>query len=426
MAASKDVYSDTAVAKGALESQAECTKGLAALRRAGTIEILQRTVGEPPSAAVVAAVRFLEVELSEYDRCDYIMSLCEELGTDVSWSYGTNLKGRADRELYCRIIRKSLTTESLRRVLTSPRGGWRVVEEVIRSTMSFAEMLRKVDPSLFTDVLRRERLEGGVVYRDEAHAVAFSSSRPVVLKWLVDDGLFDASLMTEIMIVSCGNALGLKMLVAGGYDPNSCCNTGEQPLTFRRRSAGMVDALVAVGAQVELLRPPLLLGCVLPSVAAFRRLLQLDPNRVKSLYNWEAFFHYCGDITPLWRLEVMRDFDYPPPSANDVAIADETFQWALFTFSFTNVRPSVDVDRDVALLWRRHTHFACKQKLKDRVVATLLCLKRLHSRFPRDMRHMLLDCAFGREVRWLKPLIQPRRFRRMQLSSPWMMGSEEF
>ncbi len=114
-------------------------------------------------------------------------------------------------------------------------------------------------------------------FRCEVQSEGFKCRDARILKWLVRDNLYDKRFNERETILTCGNVLGLKMLVAEGYDPNYEDSANMQPLSSPHCKKETVDALLEVGAKVELLN-----GRRLPSAEAFRRMLQLRPKETKA------------------------------------------------------------------------------------------------------------------------------------------------
>ncbi len=182
--------------------------------------------------------------------------------------------------------------------------------------------------------------------------------------------------------------LGLEMLVKEGHDPNHVSEHGYQPLSYVYL-ASMVDALIAVGAEVELLN-----GTIVPKIHALRRMLQLCPQQTKAVFGSDVLLTQSL-IPAILCAKLMREYDYPPPCPLILDSSSGDIAWALFNFKYTNRRPVFT--RANFIFWRSHTHYASPQKVKDQVLTTLLCFKRVVPRLPRDMRILLLNCTFGED-----------------------------
>ncbi len=172
------------------------------------------------------------------------------------------------------------------------------------------------------------------------------------MEWLIDDGLYDAEHNTQDTIVFCRNKRGLRLLIEEGYDPNHILSMylhfPFQPLTLGDRTAEMVDALLAVGAKVELLN-----GEVLPSVAAFRRMMQLRPEETRAVFSSETLMRLLArsgsrqrEIYRLEWVEMMREFDFPAPDMSGLRDSEGAIAAALFTFKYKNVRPPFGLSRE--------------------------------------------------------------------------------
>ncbi len=349
------------------------------------------------------AVAFLN-GLSDYERCDYMMTLAEELTANVLEAYIVGNPGRT-----LSVLSANSSERSCARVAKSPSGGVRLLAEFVDA---FGEEL-----TLFLDGLAPEfdfsvlrEVFGDELRLERAHRGAFSSSSPKFLQFLIREGLCNVSLIRPVQIVECGNALALSFLIANGHDPNYERWDGVHALTHPRRSAVMVDELVAAGAKMESLRWNF--DC--PSPAALRRMLQLQPELVKAAFSWNTLLI---NRPVLELMEVMREFDFPPPPARLLdGDAGGFIDWAMFTFGFKKQQPRMcETNLRVRIFWRPHTHVFCEDSIKKRVVAALLCCKRHCPRLPRDMRAVLLIEAVGRQP---LALIRDGRFADELASTP--------
>ncbi len=296
------------------------------------------------------------------------------------------------------LFRSDASEKSLKRILHSPRAGWHLIAERLDlSNASFGELLTavvpRVDPSVFTAYLREGAAEESRgydcyhQYLESAQRRGLKAASPAVLQWLIREDFYKPAKNRPSTIVSCGNELGLKILIREGYDVNYYDNQrGFSALSYPSRTAKMVDVLLECGAKVELLH-----GMVPPSVAALRRLLQLRPVETRAKFTGGSILSNCYE--PLRYAEVMHDFDYPTPDKKRVKDCLGSIPCALFTFGFMNQRPHVWHYSD--LLWRPHMHYAFPQATKDCVETALLCFKRVCPHLPRDMRNLLLVRAFG-------------------------------
>ncbi len=328
-----------------------------------------------------------------------MLTVCEELGEDAKVTYHTNVPfsspDRSDEVCTVVLCQKNLSDKSLRRMMQSPRAGWRLVSDHLSANhMLFRDFLASIaprmDPFIFTAALKQPRVEGSWLsnnhYVAEAQAGGFEAEAPVILEWLLREGFYKPERNRPSMIVSCGNELGLKILIREGHDVNFEDQRGYRALNYRFQNANMVDVLLDCGAKVDLLRE-----MVPPSVAALRRLLQLRPVETRAKFSSEAILNNCD--YPLRYAEVMLEFGFPTPDTTHMIDPWGSIAGALFTFGFTNRRP--EYGHISNLLWP-HMHYAFPQATKECVATALLCFKRVCPHLPRDMRNLLLVGAFGK------------------------------
>ncbi len=198
----------------------------------------------------------------------------------------------------------------VKRVLDSPRGGWRIFADCgVGWFVDFLFSLNKsFSLSFFTSFVKQHEVaKGGDDLRRGSQSEGFRHWDAKILEWLVRDNLYDKRFNKPETIVTCGNLMGLKMLVAEGYDPNYAGKYGTQPLSAPLCSKDMVDMLIKAGAKVELLN-----GRKLPSVNALRRMLQLRLTETKAKFTGEVSMRNKG-VGLLPYVEFMREFNYPEP-----------------------------------------------------------------------------------------------------------------
>ncbi len=369
----------------------EAMKYLAGPGRAGVAAMVSvggLMRGEAESRRLFASLA--KLPLSE--RCELVLKACEEEGKNIRCSY--ILTGKKFRTIAeCCILSSDSSPDSIIRVLESQFGGWLVLVELARRTertlVEVADRAGALDRCF--ELLAKEWSLLSGVQED-----AFKSSSPVTLEWLISTGLYDADRNSSYAILWCENELGLRKLVEEGRDPNGEAEWGngdlEQPLTASDRSARMVDALLSVGAKIELLT-----GRAVPSPAALRRMLQLQSAVTRKKFPGEVILRNLGrHERALYHVQVMREFDYPTPV---ITGAYDRFgvREASFTFQYIRERPPLRPRKDgtMRFLWRPHTHYACSIALHAAVKTTLLCLKRMCNQLPKDIRNLLLETAFG-------------------------------
>ncbi len=373
----------------------EATDVKTALRRAGTKEIVLRAVTVPPSAAVVEAVAFL-CRLEGFLRCDFVMSVCEELGVQASGRYSMQKYGLSD---VC-ILATFSSSETFSRILRSKVGGLVLVMDCVSNTFrEFGTFLLHLSDDFDFSVLT-EAVRGSNNCITSAHFGGICSSSSAILEWLIRDGLFNDALVGNLSLSYCCNSLALTRMVQQGRNVNACNWNLVQPLSQPLRTAKMVDVLIAAGAKPELLN-----GLRVPSVAALRRLLELHPVLMKAKFSGEAILSRGEEVDgipeeALDYARLMRDFDYPTPTVAHLKDANGNVACALFTFQYTHVRPRLRSGLSAEMLWRPFTHYACPQSLHDCVVTALLAMRRVCLRVPRDIRNLLLMRAFG-EIRFV-------------------------
>ncbi len=159
--------------------------------------------------------------------------------------------------------------------------------------------------------------------------------------------------------------------------------------------------LIQGGGKIELLN-----GMRIPAPNVLRRLLQLQPEAVKKVFDSDSIVEKTvierDEILSIVR--VMREFDFPPPDPHVLAnlrkaLSNHAYlgelDFALFTFQYSKERPK-QVPRE--LFWRPHTHFACCENTRQQVVAALGVMRRVCPRVLRDLRHVILVMAFGQET----------------------------
>ncbi len=253
------------------------------------------------------------------------------------------------------------------------------------------------DLNVFNFVLEQERAEGLDDMQRDVQAAAFRCSSAAVLAWLMREGYYNASRNTASSLVTYGNEMGLKLLLGQGFDVNAANEEGEQPLT--QATFEMADVLLRAGAKIERLT-----GTVLPWVGSLKRMLQFDRVKTMTVFSADVLISlWCRHNDSQWMflplLKLMRKFDYPAPDLSRLhPVCQEKLSFALFTFQFTSVRPRRVLSRSQFygdMLWRPHTHYACDDSTRARVMTALLCLKRICSRLPRDLRNVLLLKSFG-------------------------------
>ncbi len=187
--------------------------------------------------------------MDEYERCDYLMTLCEELNKNACSAY--DVAGD-----WVFLFGTGSSERSLRRVFESSCGGRFVLDHYLAEDVNdgfgvFLDALASdMDLSLFTGFLRADEVNGEHVLADEAHEAACWSSSSRIMKWLLRDGLFNTNLLDEDAIVSCGNTMALGLLLKEGHDPNFSDGDGLQCLTYDGKMGCpvMTEAFRAAGA----------------------------------------------------------------------------------------------------------------------------------------------------------------------------------
>ncbi len=235
--------------------------------RRGTVEMVKSRVGEKRSGDVVRAGRLLS-RTTDVLRCDYVMSLCEELGVDAQFEYNIG------RDLRINLLEPTHCRAALARVLDSPRGGLQLLRrygEYRECDDFFAATAPDLDPSVFNRVMREARAVGDEIVLSSMQDGALLCPCPSVLEWMVRDGLYDPRLTRDDAI--CHSPLALHMLLAEGNDPNTLSMDSIQPLCGSWVNAEMVDLLVAAGAEVDQLEYRRT-----PNQVALRRMLELLPR----------------------------------------------------------------------------------------------------------------------------------------------------
>ncbi len=342
------------------------------------------------------AVDFV-MALDEFDRCDYVMSVCEQLHVHAKARYQSAFGDVSEVVILC--------AES------SEKTCWRVLnsdffplspDELALYNRSFSRFLENLAPefnfSAFTAYVVRQLEIGGDEYLRDLLRAAFESTSPRVLSWLCRDGLYNGRWNSQSTLVTCGNPFGLALLISEGFDLNLPNEYGALPLSCGARTAEMVDALVAAGAKIELLSSD-----DVPSPVALRRMLQLKPDAIKSKIGWDLLISGTIRHDPVLQLiEAISGFGYPTPSESEVHLATDAMTWALFTFGFTRKRPRSDLyGGNVWFYWRPHCHYVCDSATKECVFVAMLCFKRVCRTLPRDMRNLLLTESFGRSPKML-------------------------
>ncbi len=405
----------------------------AAIIREGTEEIVMERVEYPPSPATVEAANFL-LGLSEEKRCNFVLTVCEQLNYQMSCWYefesskcaffkcieghddedrGEDLEdseAEDDRWIVIRTMPIGDEAEPLdaimRRVLESPCGGWRLVQEHLQEC-SFGHILANMqDFSMFTPFLREDQLAGSDSCLQIAQSDGFKSESPKILECLLKDQLYSARFNNGATVVTCRNQLGLDLLVAECLDPNSSDRTGTQALSYWEHTPEMFEAFVSAGA-----RPELLNGLVVPSPRTLEKLLRLNPEPMKAMFPGERLL-LGSHMLQLEYASVMRAFDYPTPEITIVGKKRDHIDFALFTFRFFRQPPPLVLGRCPlqSMLWRPHTHYACGSRMRRIVMAALMSFKRVCPRFSRDMRNVILHLAFEK-VRFTPVLSSPQLLR---------------
>ncbi len=361
------------------------------LVRAGAVEIVRHRISRPPSAAVRTAAAFLE-NMCQYSRFHYLMALCEELAVAADIAYV--IEGE-ESDTVLLLFDLDAADDMLQRVVESPSGGLQLIQQYFDRGGRFALVDRMVpgfDLASLTPMLRREQARDQVRLRSDAHCTALKSYRPLMLEWLVRDGLYSAQLNDSNDAITCGNSLAISMLAAEGRDFNYSNVYGRQALCCPERCVKTVEPLLAAGAKVELLS-----GKLIPGTRVLRRLLQLRPQETRAKFPGNVLLsadveRWCP-VLPY--VELMREFDYPAPDVSGIADPDDDIACALFTFDYTSQRPPLPLAEGL-MYWRPKTHYAfCEDRQVD-VFNVLLCFKRLCPQLPRDIRNMLLVHTYGR------------------------------
>ncbi len=342
------------------------------------------------------------MRLSEFERCHFLLSLCEEMGVNAMPSY-TVTRDASEHEQHEEYVvplfdskLSASSTATLKRVLDSRRGGFALLRKSLQlrgDAQVFRHCFeRGVDLSVFDNLLRD--LENAWL-RSQAQSEGMLSTSPEILGWMVRNGFYQANFNRESAIVQCGNKLGLRLLIAEGWDPNGTNKYGDQALTYAKRTPEMIDALLSVGAKIQLLRS----SFILPPLGAFRRMLQLRPAETKAHFAHSALLR-SGSVLD-W-VQLMREFDYPAPDTANLGDTDGEIAAALCTFQYSIVRRANvkwEPTNPKRFFWRPWTHYASDEDTHNRVLAALRCFKRTCPNLPRDMRKKLLLLAFG-EVRF--------------------------
>ncbi len=222
--------------------------------RNGVIDIVTGFEGaEGWTTTMEEAGVYLE-SLDEYEKCDYIMTVCDEIGVVAQFIFED--EDLEDQEI--KLLSNVSSERSFQRVLESPWGGSRALQNHLDTKgLSFWEFLNIVSEnvilSVFTRFMEEGRAAGDIsnLVNAQVHAMQFYD--PSMLEWLIRDGLYDASLNPIGLVLFCRNTLGLSRVLFDGQDPNLQTSTGIRPLLCRWCTADMVDLLVAAGAKVELL-----------------------------------------------------------------------------------------------------------------------------------------------------------------------------
>ncbi len=354
------------------------------VQRMAAQEIVCGNLATPSDAVMEVALRLVARE--EYERCDYLTTLCEQLEQRIEPGYVCG-------NIVVHVLDKPCLARALERALYSPAGGASFLEGCLDDwDESFAEMVLRlhregVELSVLTRLLSEEkddeegRLED---WKDQAQCAGFECDGPEVLQWLVRDGLFCDDSLDPVSMCVVANRAGLTLLLDAGFSPNHATGI-VQPLCCQS-SADMVDALLEAGARIELLT-----GAMLPTAVAFRRMLQLQPQATRAKFPADAIVRLEPQDSWLEVVEVMHEFGYPAPDLAGVPLDVNELAAVLFTFEYTSARPLVG-----QMLWRRHTHHASDPLTKQRVATALLCMKRACPRLPKNIRNLLLLEAFGK------------------------------
>ncbi len=275
-------------------------------------------------------------------------------------------------------------------------------EKVVRDFGEHEEQLRHLESISFMlsepDIVRILHYQG------------FRSRRPCILSWLKSAGVYNKALNVKKQLHECQNALGIKLLIKEGRDPNAVFDTKQkyfdddyEQFVVKKGCAlavvtnlSVLDALLEYGAKLEVLR-----SCgVFPPSATFRHLLLRRPVDMKRIFPAKLVFErVAADV--VWKdmrwswlecVQILREFDYDIVEEDWKHLANPDLESALFTFQYLKKR-----EKSGTIWWRPHTHFLFSKEFQNKVVFVTFVLMQIRPRLPRELRKKILVIMFGRE-----------------------------
>ncbi len=234
----------------------------------------------------------------------------------------------------------------------------------------------------------------------------FQSARPCILSWLTSARAYDRKFNGEETLRNCQNALGVKLLIKEGHDPNLIfdirkrLNNGsivqKGCALVVAKNVTVVDALLEHGANLDVL-----CSCSsFPLPVVFRRLLQRKQLDMKKFFPAKLVLERVAadflwkDMKEGWLecVQILREFDYTIVEEDWKRLANPDLESAFLTFEYLKKRRV-----NGKVWWRPHTHFLFPYDFQKNVLLATFVLMQIRPRLPKELRKKILVMIFGRE-----------------------------
>ncbi len=138
--------------------------------------------------------------LNEFQRCDYIMTLCEEIGATPDFVYEERVKTLTGRVIIVNVLSIESSMRSFSRVLSSSPNSELVLRQFLQAYSGrWLYLLENLDPevdlSLFSPFVKESRR-----VLPEMQTAGFQSVSPKIIQWLIRDGLFDPLVRDHLLL----------------------------------------------------------------------------------------------------------------------------------------------------------------------------------------------------------------------------------